>query len=98
MYASSPRSKEVANALSQIDRLTEEQTRSILRHLAIDDAVMNEAQCSHIASVISGTLHRVPREGVNATLNCGTGLGAASHWERCFTDHPGVSPSYLRYL
>lgn len=91
MYDSSPRSREVANALFQLDRLTEDQTRAVLRHITIDDAVMNEAQCSHVASLISGTLHKVPREGVNATLTCGTGLDAASHWERSFASHPGVS-------
>lgn len=91
MYESSPRSREVANALSQIDRLTEGQVRAILRHIAIDDAVLNEAQCSHVACVINGTLNKAPREGVNATLTCGTSLDAASHWEKSFASHPGVS-------
>lgn len=91
MYESSPRSREVANALFQIDRLTEDQTRAILRHITIDDAVLNEAQCSHVACVINGTLNKAPREGVNATLTCGTNLDAASHWEKSFASHPGVS-------
>lgn len=90
MYESSPRSREVANALFQIDRLTEDQTRAILRHIAIDDAILNEAQCSHVASVINGTLNKAPREGVNASLTCATSLDAASHWEKSFADHPGV--------
>lgn len=92
MYESSPRSREVANALFQIDRLTDDQTRAILRHITIDDAILNEAQCSHVACVISGTLNKAPREGVNASLTCGTSLDAASHWEKCFASHPGVSP------
>lgn len=91
MYESSPRSREVANALFQIDRLTEDQVRAILRHIAIDDAILNEAQCSHVASVINGTLNKAPREGVNAFLTCGTSLDAASHWEKSFANHPGVS-------
>lgn len=95
MYESSPRSREVANALLQIDRLNDDQTRAILRHIAIDDAVMNEAQCSHIASVISGTLNKVPREGINAMLTCTTSLDAASHWERSYASHPGVSLSLV---
>lgn len=91
MDESSPRSREVANALLQIDRLTETQVRSILRHVAIDDAVLNEAQCSHVAGVINGTLSKEPREGVNASLTCGTSLDAASHWEKSFATQPGVS-------
>lgn len=91
MYESSPRSREVANALFQLDKLSENQVRAVLRHITIDDAVMNEAQCSHVASLISGTLHKVPREGVNAALTCATTLDAACQWERCFASHPGVS-------
>ncbi|KAL2286085.1 hypothetical protein FJTKL_07321 [Diaporthe vaccinii] len=97
MYESSPRSREVANALFQIDRLAEDQIRSILRHIAIDDAVLNEAQCSHVACVINGTLNKAPREGVNASLTCGTSLDAASHWEKSFASHPGhVSATFRR--
>ncbi|KAK7698507.1 hypothetical protein SLS64_012499 [Diaporthe eres] len=97
MYESSPRSREVANALFQIDRLAEDQIRSILRHIAIDDAVLNEAQCSHVACVINGTLNKAPREGVNASLTCGTSLDAASHWEKSFASHPGhVSATFRK--
>ncbi|POS68985.1 hypothetical protein DHEL01_v212619 [Diaporthe helianthi] len=97
MYESSPRSREVANALLQLDRLSEDQVRAVLRHITIDDAVLNEAQCSHIANLISGTLHKVPREGVNATLTCGNSLDAASHWERTFASHPGhVSATFRK--
>lgn len=93
MYESSPRSREVANALFQIDRLNDDQTRAILRHIAIDDATMSEQQCSHIANLISGTLLKVSREGVNASLTCSTGLNAASQWEKSYASHPGVSLS-----
>ncbi|KAK2608085.1 hypothetical protein N8I77_006719 [Diaporthe amygdali] len=85
----SPRSREVANALFQIDKLTEDQVRAVLRHLTIDDAVLNEVHCSHIACVINGTLHNLPREGVNASLTCSTNLDAASHWEKHFATYPG---------
>lgn len=98
MYESSPRSREVANALFQIDRLTEDQTRAILRHIAIDDAILNEAQCSHVASLINGTLKKAPREGINASLTCGTSLDAASHWEQSFANHPGVSLHNVVYF
>ncbi|KAG6360951.1 hypothetical protein INS49_012019 [Diaporthe citri] len=89
MDDSSPRSREVVNTLFQIDRLTENQIRAVLRHLTIDDAVFNEAQCSHVAGLISGTLHQVPREGVNATLTCDTSLKAAASWEKSFASYPG---------
>lgn len=98
MYESSPRSREVANALFQIDKLTEDQVRAVLRHLTIDDAVLNEAQCSHIACVVNGTLHKLPREGVNASLTCSTNLDAASHWEKHFASHPGVSLDHVTAL
>ncbi|KAG8162098.1 hypothetical protein KVR01_007863 [Diaporthe batatas] len=97
MYESSPRSREVEKALFQLDRLAEDQTRAVLRHIIIDDAVMNEAQCSHVASLINGTLQKVPREGVNATLTCATGFEAASHWEKSYASHPGhVSATFRK--
>ncbi|KAI3395813.1 hypothetical protein diail_826 [Diaporthe ilicicola] len=89
MYESTPRSREVANALFQIDKLTEDQARAVLRHIAIDDAVLNDAQCSHVAGLITGTLYKVPREGVNAMRTCETGLSAAVSWEKSFASHPG---------
>ncbi|KAL1850718.1 hypothetical protein Daus18300_012796 [Diaporthe australafricana] len=89
MYESSPRSREIANALFQIDKLTEDQARGVIRHLLIDDAVYNEAQCSHLAGLINGTLHDEPREGVNAIITCDSALSAATTWEKTYTSFPG---------
>lgn len=87
------REREVANCLFQIDKLCDADLRAVLRHLATDDAVFSEAQCSHIANLVHGTLYQRPREAVNAKLNCASGFDAAVNWEKNFASYayPGVS-------
>lgn len=93
MDSATDREREVANCLFQIDKLDDTDVRAVLRHLATDDAVFSEAQCSHIASVIDGTLHQKSRDAVNAKLNCASGFDAAVNWEKNFGSYayPGVS-------
>ncbi|ROV94739.1 hypothetical protein VMCG_08899 [Cytospora schulzeri] len=92
------REREVANCLFQIDKLPNTDLRAVLRHLATDDAAFSEAQCSHIASVVDGTLHQKPREAVNAKLNCASGFAAAVNWEKSFASYayPGHVSDSLR--
>lgn len=98
MYESNSRTGEIVNALFQIDKLTEDQARAVIRHLIIDDAVYNEAQCSHLAGLINGTLHKEPRGGVNAIITCDSALSAATTWEKTYTSFPGVGFAHTTVL
>lgn len=93
MDTATDREREVANAISNIDKLDDAGVRAVLRNLAIDDAAFSEAQCSHIARVINGTLNKKPQVTVNATLSCASGLNAAVNWEKqsASESHPTVS-------
>ncbi|KAK7736689.1 hypothetical protein SLS53_006897 [Cytospora paraplurivora] len=98
MDTATDREREVANAISNIDKLDNAGVRAILRNLASDDAAFSEAQCSHIARVINGTLNKKPQGTVNATLSCASGSDAAVNWEKQFASefHPTIVSDFVR--
>ncbi|KUI61573.1 hypothetical protein VP1G_08716 [Cytospora mali] len=87
MEGATDREREVANCLFQIEKLTGADARAVLRLLATDDATFSEAQCSHIARVVDGTLHKNPRDAINAWLTCASALEAAINWEKTFASY-----------
>ncbi|KUI72306.1 hypothetical protein VM1G_07547 [Cytospora mali] len=87
MEGATNREREVANCLFQIEKLTDADARAVLRQLATDDATFSEAQCSHIARVVNGTLYKNPRDAVNASLTCASAFEAAVNWEKTFASY-----------
>ncbi|ROV90799.1 hypothetical protein VPNG_09837 [Cytospora leucostoma] len=98
MDTATDREREIANVICNIDKLDDAGARAILRNLASDDAAFSEAQCSHIARVINGTLNKKPQETVNATLSCASGFDAAVNWEKQFASasHPTIVSEFVR--